>query len=128
MKTHKSVFAEDTDHFAIKSALHFNPEPTQTSAVYFPLDMTLHTMSRHGVIKSFTLNLDDFFSTNFTNSYLRLNNAFWGHRDAVVASKRHPNLPYVASISLAGEVFVFNLLSPQVINHLLGVLESFADR
>jgi hypothetical protein len=78
--------------------------------------MKVFAQNPDGIINCYTFNLDDFFSNTFLTSYFRLNYSWCGHVGNVKETDRHPNLPYVASFSDDGELLLYKVTIPKVLD------------
>ncbi|KAI8610245.1 RAVE protein 1 C terminal-domain-containing protein [Chytriomyces sp. MP71] len=114
LRTDSGVLPADYDAFMGQVEVMHDVSVIQDSAIYFPPQLNILARSLTGVLNMYTMNLDDFFGSSWTNSYLRLEKSWCGHARTVARFSRHVNRHIVASVSEDGDVNYYVLSCPQV--------------
>ena len=89
-------------------------EISKNTAIYFPAELTILAQNCNGQLNCYSMNLDDFFGSSWTNPYLRLEHSWSGHQFNIKSLLPHSSLPLMASISGNGDIDFFKVSVPQV--------------
>ncbi|KAJ3117017.1 DmX-like protein 1, partial [Physocladia obscura] len=114
LKTENGVLSGDFEAFLGDTHVFYNPSVVSNSAIYFPPQISILAHSYiSGLLNSYTMNLDEFFGSTWSNPYLRLEHSWCGHTEPIIRFSRHPNSSIFASISINSDINIYRMSVPQ---------------
>ncbi|KAJ3413506.1 regulator of (H+)-ATPase in vacuolar membrane [Chytridiales sp. JEL 0842] len=113
LKSEAAVLPADFDFFRGRIQVFHDKSRLDRSSIYFPAEVQLIAQSPSGIFAIYTMNLDDFFGSSWTNAYMRLENTWTGHASSAKSIIRHSTLPLVAVVNQMGGVNLYRASVPQ---------------